>query len=545
MKSAVILATLLAGAPALAASPKPLSEAALLGHIQVLASDAFEGRAPGSAGEKKTLAYLERQLRQAGLKPGNPDGTYVQKVPMLGVTSRPSLSLSVGGKTISLNSPDDFVAYSVQAKPLVEVKASDLVFVGYGVQAPEYGWDDYKGLDVKGKTLVMLVNDPQVPDSANPAQLDPRLFKGKAMTWYGRWDYKYYIADKLGAAAAIIVHETGPAGYPWDVVRNSWTRENFHLKSADGIDHGFPAVSSWMQEARVRELFTAVGQDFDALKRAALSRDFRPVALGAQASFSLKNTWRTIDSYNVLGRIEGSDPTLKQDTLIYSAHWDHIGINEALPGPRSQKIFHGALDNASGVAGVLELARAYQGLAQKPKRSVLFLLTTGEEQGLLGARYYAEHPLYPLERTVADINFDGLNAWGKTSDIENVAMGHTSIDALVEAKAKAQGRTVAPDSRAEVGTFYRSDQLEFAKVGVPPLYMKRGAQFIGKPAGFGKEQIDAYTKHDYHQVSDNVRKDWDFSGAVQDLQLMLDVGLELANGAPRPVWRSDSEFARK
>jgi len=535
------LATGQAGAQAPAAALKAISEQGLLAHIKVLASDDFEGRAPGSDGERKTVAYLEQQFKQLGLKPGNPDGTYVQKVPMRGQTPMPTFSYTVAGKTVPLRFPDDYVAHSTAMQTQVAIPSSDIVFVGYGVQAPEYGWDDYKGADVRGKTLLMLINDPAIPDPADPSQLDKAMFKGAAMTYYGRWTYKYEIAARLGAAAAIIIHETKPAAYPYDVVKTGGLAENFSLHR-DGPDPDAQVIPGWIHLDRAKELLAAAGHDFDALKQAALRKDFKPVALNGTASFQVDNRVRSVQSHNVVAKIEGSDPKLKNEYIVYSAHWDHFGIDEKLPGPRSRQIYHGALDNASGTSALLELAKAYKALPKAPKRSILFVATTAEERGLLGAKYYAKHPLYPLDKTLANINIDGINAWGKTAQIENVTSGHSTIDDLLAKYAATQGRRMEPDSRPELGSFYRADQLEFARVGVPVLYTRARSNYIGKPADYARQVVDHYVAHDYHKVSDDVRGDWDFSGGMQDIQLLFQVGYDIAQGKTWPQWKAGSEF---
>ncbi|HTD02184.1 M20/M25/M40 family metallo-hydrolase [Undibacterium sp.] len=513
----------------------------LLQHIKVLASDDFEGRGPASNGEVKTVAYITEQFKKLGLAPGNPDGSYVQKVPLLGTTSAPTLSLDIGGKVQNLRYPDDFVAWSPLAKPEIKIQQSELVFVGYGVIAPEYGWDDYKGMDMHGKTLVMLINDPAIPDPKHPGQLDPKMFKGKEMTYYGRWTYKFEMAAKLGAAAALIVHETKPASYPYEVVKNSWGRENFNIYS-EGANPDFPAVPGWIPVDRAKELFSANGLDFEAMKKAALSKDFKPVKLGTTASYTVSNRFNKVDSNNVVAKIEGSDPALKDEYIIYTAHWDHLGINQALPGPRSNQIYHGALDNASGVASLLELAKAYKALPVAPKRSILFIATTSEEQGLLGARYYARNPLYPLAKTLIDINIDGVNPWGKTRDVKITGYGKSSADDLVQKIAKTQGRTTSAEARPENGGFYRGDQFEFAKVGVPVIYAGSGTQFIGKSPKFALEKSEDYTAHSYHKVSDVVNKDWDFSGVVEDTRLLFEAGYAVAQGKAKPEWKADAEF---
>jgi Zn-dependent M28 family amino/carboxypeptidase len=512
----------------------------LLKHIKVLASDEYEGRAPGTKGEELTVNYLTEQFKSLGLKPGNPDGTYVQKVPLIGFTAQPAASFTAGGKKIDLKFPDEYVAVSRRTAPETKVDNSEVVFVGYGVVAPEYGWDDYKGVDVKGKTIVMLINDPAVPDPGDPSKLDEKMFKGKAMTYYGRWTYKYEIASEKGAAAAVIIHETEPAGYPYEVVVGSWGRENFDIKSPD--QNARVGVEAWMRLDKAKELFSAAGQDFDALKKAAASRDFKPVALNARANFDIKNTTREIESRNVIARLDGSDPRLKDEYVIYTAHWDHLGRDEKLQG---DQIFNGALDNASGTAALLELAEAYTRLKTPPRRSILFLAVTAEEKGLLGAKYYATHPLYPLERTLADINMDGINQWGRTRDVVSVGYGNSTLDDALAEAAKGQGRTVKPDPEPEKGGFYRSDHFEFAKQGVPALYPKSGMDYIGKPADYGKQKRDEYTARDYHKVTDEIKPDWDLSGAVEDLRLIFEVGYRVAQGDQYPEWKPGVEFKAK
>jgi Zn-dependent M28 family amino/carboxypeptidase len=441
---AVGASLMLAAAPpesALEPAIESIAGADLLGHIKVLASDEFEGRAPGTPGEERTVAYLVEQFRKLGLKPGNPDGTYVQDVPLVGFQARSATgSFRLDGKMIELGFLKDWVAVSRRQAEDVKVENSDVVFVGYGVVAPEYAWDDYKGLDVRGKTLLVLVNDPPVPDQKDPDQLDPSLFKGRAMTYYGRWTYKYEIAWEKGAAAAILVHETGPAGYPFSVVSGSWGRENFDIQGTDQAKNRV-AFEGWVGRDKAKELLAASGYDLDALKTSARSRDFHPVPLALKAKFEIKNALRQVQSRNVLARLEGSDPRLKEEFVIYTAHWDHLGRDPSLPG---DQIFNGAVDNASGVAALLEIAQAFTRISPAPKRSILFLAITAEEKGLLGAKYYAEHPLFPLAKTLADINMDVINLWGRTSDVVIIGMGQSTLDDLLAAAAKEQGRVVSP-----------------------------------------------------------------------------------------------------
>ena len=513
----------------------------ILQHIKALSADEFEGRGPGTKGEELTVKYLTEQYQRLGLKPGNPDGTYVQKVPLVGFTAAPTASFTAGGKQINLTFPQDYVAVSHRLVPESKVENSDMVFVGYGVVAPEYGWDDYKGVDVHGKTIVMLINDPQVPDSSDPSKLDDKMFKGKAMTYYGRWTYKYEIAAEKGAAAAVIIHETGPAGYGYEVVSGSWSRENFDIQTPDK-NMGRAAVESWITTDRAKELFTASGQDFDALKKAALSKDFKPVALNAKANMTVKNTLREINSNNVIGKLEGSDPALKNEYLIYTAHWDHLGRDPKLAG---DQIYNGAIDNASGIALMLEIAEAFTKLATPPKRSILFLAVTAEEKGLLGAKYYAENPLYPLNKTLANINMDGINQWGRTTDITMVGDDNSTLIDLLREAAGTQKRVVNPDPESEKGFYYRSDHFEFAKQGVPALYTDSGTSYEGKDASYGKQKRDEFTDKDYHKPSDEVKPDWNLTGAVDDAQLLTMIGYRVVQGDKYPEWKAGSEFKAK
>ncbi len=513
---------------------------ALLAHIKILASDEFEGRAPGSKGEDLSVKYVTDQFKKIGLNPGNPDGTYIQEVPLAGIKSEPQMSFVVGDKTMDLKFPDDFVASSARLQPEIKIEKSDLVFVGYGVVAPEYGWDDYKNVDVKGKTLLMLIGDPPIPDPKDPSKVDDRMFKGKAMTYYGRWTYKYEIAAQKGAAAAMIIHETEPAAYPWQVVRSSWSKENFEL---DNPNKNMDAVSarSWITLDVAKKLFTDSGQDFDALKKSAIAKNFRPVVLNAKANIDVKQEVRAFKSHNVIGKLEGSDPKLNGEYVIYTAHWDHLGRHPELQG---DQIFNGAIDNASGVASIIEIAAAFSKINPLPKRSVLFMATTAEEAGLLGAKYYAEHPLYPLNKTLADINLDSMNVWGKTRDIEDLSLGFSTLDDLLTAAAKQQGRKAIPDSRPDKGKIYRADNFEFSKVGLPSLYIGKGEHLLSRPEN-APLKSDEYDSTDYHQITDEVKPDWDLTGAVQDVQLVFEVGYEVANGDKFPEWKVGNEFKPK
>jgi Zn-dependent M28 family amino/carboxypeptidase len=509
----------------------------LLQHIKDLSADSMEGRGPGTPGEEKAVAYVQSQFQSIGLKPGNPDGTFIQKVDLVGYKAHPTAKLSAGGKTVALKYPDDFIANSRHNRPSTKIDNTDIVFVGYGVVAPEYGWDDYKGVDVKGKTILMLVNDPPVT-VAGGSELDTAMFKGKAMTYYGRWTYKYEIASEKGAAAAIIVHETGPAGYPYDVVRNSNSLEQFDVISPDA-DKRVP-VEGWIRLEKAKELLNDAGLNFDSLKAAAAKKDFKPVPVNGKASFDVKIDARTIQSKNVVGMIPGSDK--KDEYLIYTAHWDHLGRDTSLKG---DQIYNGAMDNASGSSALIEIAKAYAALKTPPRRSVLFLSVTAEEKGLVGAKFYATHPLYPLTKTVANINMDGLNQWGKTSDYTVIGLGNSTLDDVLTDVLKAENRTVRPDPEPEKGFYYRSDHFEFAKQGVPALDIDAGVNFIGKDSTYGMKKRDEYTEHDYHQPSDEVKSDWDLSGAVEDTRTLFKVGHIVSQSDALPAWKAGNEFKAK
>ncbi len=511
----------------------------LMRHIKTLASDEYEGRAPGTRGEDLTVAYLTEQFVKLGLQPGNPDGTFVQKVPLAGFTPEAQVRFTSGGQTVELES-EDFLARSLRYVPEVNVRDSEVVFVGYGVVAPEYGWDDFKGLDVRGKTLIFLVGDPPIPDPDDPTKLDAKMFGGKAMTYYGRWTYKFEIASEKGAAAALIVHETGPAGYPMAALA-SWRQENFGLRTPDK-NMSQVAVEAWLAEPKVRELLPSAGLDFDALKAAALRKDFKPIPLNATADITIKTALREVDSRNVVARLVGSDPKLRDEYVVYTAHWDHMGRDKSLAG---DQIFNGALDNASGTAALLEIAEAFTRQKPAPRRSILFLAVTAEEKGLLGAKHYATAPLYPLARTLANINMDGANPWGRTRDIVVVGLGNSTLDDILAQAAKAQDRVLKPDAEPHKGFFYRSDHFEFAKQGVPALDTDIGTDFIGKPAAFGISKREEYTTRDYHKVSDEVKPDWDLAGAVEDAQLLFEVGLRVTQGDKWPEWKPGTEFKDK
>jgi len=510
---------------------------ALLAHVRKLSSDEFEGRAPGTKGEQLSVAYLADEFKKVGLKPGNTDGTYFQKVPLVGITPAPApLVVSKGAQKQTLKWKDDVVAWTKHVAASARINDSELVFVGYGVVAPEFNWDDYKGVDVKGKTLVMLVNDPPVPDPANASELDPKTFGGKAMTYYGRWTYKYEIGAQKGAAAVLIVHETGPAGYGFNVIQGK-TGEQFDLVTPDK-NMSRAAIEGWITLDTAKTLLKSAGQDFDALKAQAATRDFKPVPLGLTASMTIHNTLRTIDSRNVLGLLEGSDPKLKDEIVVYTAHWDHFGKT-------AEGVFHGAEDDALGCAALVEEARAFTKLPVPPKRSILFMAVTGEEQGLLGSQYYAVTPIYPLAKTAADINLDSWNVHGRTKDITLVGYGASELDDYLRDAAAEQGRIVHGDAEPEKGFFYRSDHFNFAKEGVPALDPDGGVDYVGKPAEYGKRLRDEWTEHRYHTPKDVISPDWDLTGTAEDLKVFFAVGYRVAQADKFPEWKPGNEFKAK
>jgi Zn-dependent M28 family amino/carboxypeptidase len=511
----------------------------VLADIKTLSSDEFEGRAPGSKGEELTVKYLEDEFRKIGLQPGNTDGTFTQSLPLVGITATNTQPLTVTGRgtKTTFRWRNDVVAWTKRVTDTAAIESSELIFAGYGVTAPEFDWNDFKDVDVRGKTIVVLVNDPQVPDPANPSALDQKLFNGKAMTYYGRWTYKFEEGARRGAAGILIVHETGPAGYPFSVVQGNLD-EKFDLVKPDK-NMGRASIEGWISLGAAKKLLKQAGQDFDALKKQALTREFRPVPLGLQASLGLKNSMRTIQSRNMLAKLEGSDARLRDEWIVYTAHWDHLGKGAAVKG---DDIYNGALDNASGVAAVLEIARAFTSVEPKPKRSILFLMVGAEEQGLLGSQHYAESPVYPLAKTLASINIDGVNQWGRTADITVIGLGASDLDDYLRDAAAEQKRVLRPDPESEKGFYYRSDHFNFAKQGVPSLYTDTGIDFVGKPPEYSQQKRDEYTNNDYHAPSDQIKPDWDLTGAIDDMQLWFVVGYRVANASKFPEWKPGNEF---
>jgi Zn-dependent M28 family amino/carboxypeptidase len=507
-----------------------IRQAVYRGHVQELSADDMQGREPGSEGERRTVEYLEKEFLELGLQPAA-GGDFRQDVALVEITgSDQKLSFAKGGGGMTLAQGDDMVLGSRRVQDAASVAGSEVVFVGYGIHAPEYGWNDYAGIDMRGKTALILVNDPGFVTG------EEDLFRGKAMTYHGRWTYKFEEASRQGAAAAIVVHETAPASYDWDVVRNSWSGPQFHLDREDG-NAGRTALEGWITEARARQLMELAGQDFDALKAAAVKRGFRPVPLGVAATGSVRNSVRQKRSPNLAGVMPGKDRP--DEYVIYMGHWDHLGL---VDGEGEDRVYNGAVDNATGIAGILAIARGFRDMLPGASRSVMFIAVTAEESGLLGSEYYAEHPLVPLEKTAAVINLDALMPLGRARDIEVVGYGASDLEDLLAQAAKAQKRTLTPDQRPEAGYFYRSDHFNFAKAGVPALYVKSGMLLRDKPEGTGKAMLDAFAAQRYHKPGDEYSEDWDVSGSIEDLRLLFEVGARVANSESWPEWREGNEF---
>ena len=547
MRVAALPIAVLLAAPALSAPPVTLTAAEkqaaaeitpelLRAHVRFLSDDLLEGRGPATRGDRLTQVYIATQMEALGLQPGAPGGSWFQPFDIVGVTSHSpdTLSARKGGQAVDLKFHQDFIATSGLTEPVARLSDAEIVFVGYGIVAPEYGWNDYKGMDLKGKVLLMMNNDPED---------DPKLFAGRTRLYYGRWDYKYAEAARQGAAGAIIIHTAPSAGYGWQVVQSSWTGEQFALPQEGGPQL---QVKAWVTEDSARKLATLGGQDLDKLRAAAQKKDFRPVPLGATVSLEVKADVTRKQTANVIGRLPGSDPALAPQAVLYTAHHDHLGINaDAKPG--EDAIYNGAMDNASGVASFLAIAKAIASMPQAPRRSVIFAAVAAEEQGLLGAKYLAAHPPIPPGRIAANINMDGMSILGRTRDLTMIGLGKSELDRCIMGLAALQGRTIVPDQHPDKGFFYRSDQFALAQIGVPAAYFDAGTEVVGKPAGWGKAQQEEWEAKHYHQVSDELGPTWDFSGAVEDAQLYLHLGLKVANEAALPAWNPGDEFeaARK
>src|SRR5689334_17484573 len=523
-------------------SSSPIKQSTLKGHIRFLADDTLEGRGTGARGGDLAAKYIASELEASGLKGGAADGSFFQPVSLVGVKADPKTTLIVSDKksTGIFTFGDDFVAFTGAQTESVNVDA-DLVFVGYGIEAPEQRWNDYKGAatDYRGKILVMLVNDPPATTA------EPNLFGGKALTYYGRWTYKYEEAARRGAVGAILLHTDASAGYPWSVVRTSNGSWRFDIARTPDDTTPFLQFRSWVTDEAAHRIMKLAGQDLDALRAKAATRDFQPVKLGLKGKLNLKSEVKRVAAPNVVGVIEGSDPQLKNEYVVYSAHWDHLGVGA--PDKQGDTIYNGALDNASGVAVVLGIADtiANMPLAQRPQRSSLFLFPTAEEQGLLGAEWYAAHPVVPLNKTAANVNLDSMNVLGPTQDFIPLGAERSSLKGVVEAVAREMNLRVSPDARPEQGSFYRSDHFPFAKVGVPSISLKEGDDYVGHSKEWSEEQFKAYNTAHYHQPSDEMSDKWDYRGMIQEAQIALAIGRKIADAPAKPQFNPGDEFAKK
>ncbi len=499
-------------------------------HVKYLSSDELEGRGVGTRGETLATAYLAAQLEASGVKPGGDDGTYYQRVPLVGVATQPGATLTVSGTSgnATLTFPNDFVGTSF-AQTLDTDFDAEAVFVGHGIAAPEFNWDDYKAVDLHGKVLVYFTNEPSSDD--------PKFFGGHALTYYGRWTYKFEEAARRGAVAAIIIHTTPTAGYGWDVVRGSWSQERPEMKLEPGLN-GLK-LASWVTREAAAKLLATTGKTVDDLLALAEKRDFKPIPLGVRIAGHIPVKLREIESRNVIGRVEGSDSTLHSQAVLFTAHWDHLGISIPVNG---DSIYNGAVDNATGCAMVLEMARVWQALPQKPKRSALFVFVTAEESGLIGSEYYGSHPLVPAGETAADLNFDAFFPFGKTRDVFVSGAERTTLWPLVQRDAKRLHLEIKPDAVPEQGHYYRSDHFSLARVGIPAFSISAGTDYLGKPADFGKTTFEAYNDKHYHQPSDEYHDDWDFASMEQMAQFGFTLGLDIANQPKLPSWNAGDEF---
>lgn len=519
-----------------------INEATLRAHIKFLSDDMLEGRGTGARGGELAAKYIAAQLEAVGVKGAGAEGSFFQPVSLVGVKADPNTLLTISGPSgkDTFKFADDFVAFTGAQTEEVDVD-EDLVFVGYGISAPEQRWNDYKGepADYRGKILVMLVNDPPATTE------EPKLFGAKALTYYGRWTYKYEEAARRGAAGVILLHTDSSAGYPWSVVRTSNGAWRFDIARDANSPMPFLQFRSWMTDDSARRLMKLAGKDLDALRVQAATRDFQPVKLGLKGQLSLKSEVKRVAAPNVVGMLEGSDPHLRGEYVVYSAHWDHLGIGA--PNKNGDTIYNGALDNASGVACVLAIAETLAKLppAQRPRRSSLFLFPTAEEQGLLGAEWYSTHPLVPIDKTAANVNLDSMNVLGVTNDFIPLGAERSTLMSVVEAVARERGMRVSPDARPEQGSFFRSDHFPFAKVGVPSISLKEGNDYVGRPKGWGEEQFRAYNTAHYHQPSDELRDSWDFRGMIQEAEIALAIGRRIADMAQMPRFNPGDEFARK
>lgn len=508
-----------------------ITENFLFAHTRYLSHDLLEGRGPGTRGDDLARYYIAAQFEAMGIEPGGPDGSYFQGVPLIGMTvdRNTHLTITRGNQRRVYRYLEDFMPFSGVLQPTVPVNG-ELVFVGFGIQAPEFQWDDYKGEDMRGKILLMLNDDPGTEDT-------PDFFGGKARTYYGRWTYKYEIAAELGAAGAIIIHTTPSAGYPFSVVQSSWGGENFELRVDDDVPQ-LP-LKAWLSERASREILQLAGYRLEDLKERAHQRDFRPVPLNIRASTTIRQMLRNVDTYNVLGVLRGGDPNYSDQVVVYTAHYDHFGIGEPVDG---DSIYNGALDNASGVAMLLSIAKAFTNLPIPPHRSILFAAVGAEEFGLLGSEYYVRNPTFPHYTIAACINLDGTNIWGPTRDVIFLGSDRSTIGEVIQSIADRRRMIVAKDPEPEQGYFYRSDHFSFAKAGIPAVSIQPGNDFIGRPESWGKEQKAVYIAQHYHQPSDVIRDDWDLRGAVDQARFAFELGWKLSLEREMPQWYEGDEF---
>jgi Zn-dependent M28 family amino/carboxypeptidase len=527
-------------APGISSAPA-ISENALRADIKYLSDDLLEGRGPGARGGELAAKYIAARMEEIGLKGAGQRGSFFQPVSLVGVKADPktALTVSAGGQRESFKFAEEFVAFTGAQTENVSIDA-DMVFVGYGIDAPEQKWNDYKGGadDYRGKVLVMMVNDPPAPPT------EPNLFGGRALTYYGRWTYKFEEGARRGAAGVILIHTDESAGYPWGVVRTSNGSWRFDIARGEGDKSPYLKMRSWVTNDTAQKIMRLAGQDLDVLRRKAASRDFQPVKLNTKVSIDIRSEVKRVESMNVAGILPGRDARLKDEYVIYSAHWDHLGIGE--PDKRGDNIYNGAVDNASGVASVLGIAEAFAKLPpnERPRRSIMLLCPTAEEQGLLGAEWYSRHPLVPLNKTAANVNLDSMNILGRTNDFIPLGAERSSLRRVVEMVARDRNLKVQPDARPEQGSFYRSDHFPFAKVGVPSISLKEGMDFVGRPQGWGEQQFKAYNTANYHQPSDEYSDTWNFEGMIQEAMIGFEIGRRIADMDELPRFNPDDEFAK-
>ena len=531
--SLLLLLPLAACASSAATSPAvpPITEAELLAHVRYLADDALEGRGPGSPGDELARTYIAEQLAAAGCEPAAADGGWHQPVPILGITAEVTRTLTARGAAgeASFTAPDDYTAVAGDAGATAAWRDAELVFVGYGIHAPEQQWDDFGDVDVRGKVLLVMNDDPAD---------DPARFAGKTRLYYGRWSYKYEEAARRGAIGAIVIHTNASAGYPFQVIQANHGRENFWLPFRAG--QPTLGIRAWASDDAAKKLCALGGHDLDELRAAAQRGGHRPVPLGVTVDLALANTTREVASANVVGVLGGSDPALRDEYVVVTAHFDHLGVGK----PRGDDaIYNGAVDNASGCAGMLALARAWGDLARRPARSVLFVAVTAEESGLLGSQFFTTNPPVPREQLVANFNVDGLNVWGRTEDVEFIGHGKNSLTAVADAVARERGRRIEPDSNPDLGLFYRSDHFNFARIGVPAAYFKAGNDFLDRPED-RRRMKNSYTTVHYHQPTDELAPWWNLAGAVEDLEVLFECMRRVADAPARPTWTPGDEFER-